>query len=165
MSTEKLTRVVSDRMRAPRGMVHIPSEVEEHYRAIGCVLSVGFAAQEAVAQYQVRGRVPIFREELTDDVHKSLIRGGWIESKVDGTYRLGDCLLYVQPEEQRESNREEARLQWLQLDDEETYREEIERLNAALKSQTSPSVGAGLIATHLSSVSDHVRRGPIAEGQ
>lgn len=163
-ATEKVTRVASDRMAPPRKMLRIPEAVEEHYRAIGCVLSIGFADQKAVAQYQMRGRVPVFKEELSQDAHRALLRGGWREEAVDGTYRLGDCLLYVQPEEQRDANREEARLDWLRMDDEQTYREQVEDLNRALQEQTSPSVGAGLHATHLSSVSDHVRRGRIQEG-
>lgn len=164
MSAAKVTRVVSDRMATPRKMLRIPPEVEEHYRAIGCVLSVGYADQKAVAQYQVRGRVPVFREELSEDVRRALLRGAWREEPTDGTYRLGDCILYVQPEEQRDANRAEAEMAWLRMDDEETYREQIEELNQALRSQTSPSVGAGLYPTHLSAVSDHVRRGRIVEG-
>lgn len=161
VTSEKVTRVVPGAIHTSTRLSRIPSEVAEHFEAIGSVLSVAYADQRAVAQYQVSGRVPVFRDEMTDECHKALLRAGWREERTDGTYRIGDCLLYVQPESQRDAYREEKRMEWLRLDDEDHWRDEIEGLNQSLKSQVSSTVGASLFPTHLSSASAHVRRGPI----
>lgn len=160
MTTEKITRVMPGSHQSSSRLSKIPEEVEQHYAAIGSVLSVGYGHQQAISQYQITGRIPVFREELTDECHRSLLRSGWRYESTDGTYRIGDCTLFAQPEAQRDANREERRLEWLRLDDEDTWRAEVEDMREQL-SGVNPNVGADVIVQHLSRVSDHVRRGPV----
>jgi hypothetical protein len=153
---EKLTRVLAERSRAVE-LSRIPPGVVAHYQDVGSVLSVAYADAKAIAQYQVSGRVPVFRDELPEDCHKSLLHSGWREEKTDGTYRIGDCLLYVQPEEQRDMNRLEHELDWLRLDDEDTYRAQLEEVQGQVSSALGGNVR--LEYTHLAPASAHVRRG------
>jgi hypothetical protein len=160
MNPQKVTRVVHGAYRSSSRLSKVPREVEEHYGAIGSVLSVGFGHQQAISQYQLSGRIPVFKEELTDECHRALLRGGWRFEATDGTYRIGDCILFAQPEGQRDENREDRRLEWLRLDDEDTYRAEVEGMREQL-SGVNPNVGADVVIQHLSRLSDHVRRGPV----